>query len=249
MSRLLFVLVSLLAFMPALHAQPSAPTVTARLRCLGANRPVSGLFLPPVREGEAPRPISVPDNYLAGPYVYTGPAQLDFLRPITDAERTAFLAQLPPGSTARPPAFVPAVSVTLPTDGGDLLVLFESARDNTLRAGVLDYSFATVPSGTYSAWSLSPAPLGLQLGDTRTLVSPGHRHLIRLAENADGYVDLAVFGQPRDGQPQRLVGGRHHHRPDIRQLIFLVASPAGDRVTVRVINDVPPAPGVQTASR
>lgn len=129
-----------------------------------------------------------------------------------------------------------------------MLVLFESGPNGKHRAAALDYSTLTVPPGTYSVWSLAPRPLGLGLGDTRTLIEPGRRHLVSLPLNSRTYVDLTIYGATPDGRARLLSSGRHAHRPDVRQLMFLTSSPDGSRANIRIITDVTP-PASHTVSQ
>lgn len=202
----------------------AAPVIVqARFHCLAvSDGDFKGLSL---LEQKAELPLSIPRDFLSPAYDYKGPSDMVVLGP------PAAPAPNRPTSTTTPKR-APLLTVTLPPDGGEFLLLFANGSDGKPRTALVNYSMQTAPLGSYLVWNLTARPLSLQLDASHTLLAPGRSQTVTLPEDKNTYMPLKVFDQAH-GQ---VYGARHLHRPQTRQLVFLTDSPGrADHVSLRMI--------------
>lgn len=185
--------------------------------------------------------ISAATGYISLSYEYKGPEKLTFVR----APKAKSAAEAKPVRAENPeeskPAEILAV-VTIPQEGGDLLILLSGDTTEKLYAKVLPFSSTDVPAGSCLVWNITSRNLGFLLGGQKALIASGQRQLIRPSSTLKNYFDLKVFDE-YEGKARSLMSGDHYLNESSRQLLLIAdKAPGQPSIRLQTIEELPEKP-------
>lgn len=201
-------------------AQANGERVSAKLRFLSLNkREIEGLWIFSEQEWT---PIRVPSSHLTSPLRYTGPARLVFFR------RTP---ENPEGPTE-----IPAGAFTLPTEGGDWLLMLSADEGNQLRVRAVNLHLEGFPNGAYRIFNLCDRMVALNMAGELHRIPAEDVQLIR--PGVEGREPISVqFIKAGDPEQNSLVTTTWFHSANQRQVVFLI--PDGEKISVRSLTLYP----------